>query len=470
MIARLLAATAVAGSLAACSMAPPYAVPSTAALPASFKEMAGWTPAAAADAQNRGQWWQAYGDPILIDLEARTAAHNQTLAVALAAYDQSRALAAQINAGRYPEIDAGALGVSNRRSVDAPLRPSGGANQYTTTQLAASMSYEIDLWGRVRNQVAAGKDQAQASAADLESVRLSLQAEVADDYIALRGLDAQEKLLRDTVDIYSRALELTQTRHDGGIASGVDVGRAQTQLSTARALLTDLNAQRALLEHAIAVVVGEPASSFNLAAAQPALALPRFPIGAPAALLQRRPDIAAAERRAAAANAQIGVAQAARFPTLLLNAQYGWQRDGGIDFLNAPDTIWMVGPQLAGALFDAGKRKAGVDVARANFDQAAASYRRVVLNALKDVEDQLALGARLAAEARDQDDATAAAQRTQDLATIRYRDGAATYLEVVTAQAAALTAERASLILQTRRLQASVDLVKAFGGAVSGAT
>jgi multidrug efflux system outer membrane protein len=296
MIARLLAATAVAGSLAACSMAPPYAVPSTAALPASYKEMAGWTPAAAADAQNRGQWWQAYGDPILIDLEARTAAHNQTLAVALAAYDQSRALAAQINAGRYPEIDAGALGVSNRRSVDAPLRPSGGANQYTTTQLAASMSYEIDLWGRVRNQVAAGKDQAQASAADLESVRLSLQAEVADDYIALRGLDAQEKLLRDTVDIYSRALELTQTRHDGGIASGVDVGRAQTQLSTARALLTDLNAQRALLEHAIAVVVGEPASSFNLAAAQPALALPRFPIGAPAALLQRRPDIAAAER------------------------------------------------------------------------------------------------------------------------------------------------------------------------------
>ena len=469
MIARLLAATAVAGSLAACSMAPPYAVPSTPTLPASFKAMAGWTPAAAADAQNRGQWWQAYGDPILIDLEAKTAAHNQTLAVALAAYDQSNALAAQVNAGRYPEIDAGGLDNRNRRSQGAPLR-NGGVNQYSTTQLAASMAYEIDLWGRVRNQVTASKDQAQASAADLESVRLSLQAEVADDYIALRGLDAQQKLLRDTVDIYGRALELTQTRHEGGIASGLDVGRAQTQLSTTRALLTDLNAQRALLEHAIAVVVGEPASSFMLAPAQPALALPRFPIGAPAALLQRRPDIAAAERRAAAANAQIGVAQAARFPTLVLNAQYGWQANGSFDFFSASDAIWMVGPQLASAVFDAGRRKAGVDVARANFDQAAASYRRVVLNALKDVEDQLALGARLAAEARDQDDATAAAQRTQDLATIRYRDGAATYLEVVTAQAAALTAERGSLILQTRRLQASVDLVKAFGGAVAGPT
>lgn len=465
MIARLFTTAAITASLAACSMAPPYAAPSTPALPSTFKEMGGWTPAAAADTQSRGAWWQAYGDPILNDLEARTAAANQTLAIALAAYDQARALAAQVRAGRYPEIDAAVIDNRNRRSEDAPLR-AGGVNQYSTTQLAATLSYEVDLWGRVRNLVAAGQAQAQASAADLESVRLSLQAEVADDYIALRGLDAQEKLLRDTVDIYSRALNLTQARHDGGVASGLDVGRAQTQLSTARALLTDLAAQRALLEHAIAVVVGEPASSFSLAAAQPAMSLPRFPIGAPAALLQRRPDIAAAERRAAAANAQIGVAQAARFPSLMLNAQYGWQADGSFDFLSASDAVWMVGPQLAGALFDAGRRKAGVDVAKAAFDQAAANYRRVVLVALKDVEDQLALGARLAAEARDQDDATAAAQRTQDLATIRYRDGAATYLEVVTAQAAALTAERASLILQTRRLQASVDLVKAFGGAV----
>jgi multidrug efflux system outer membrane protein len=466
MIAGLLLTVALAGPLGACAVGPAYVVPRTPVLPNSFKELGGWTPAAAADAQNRGPWWQAYGDPILIDLEGRAAIANQTLAQAVAAYDQARALAAQANAGRYPEIDGSGLSIRTRRSGNAPLR-AGGVNQYNTNQAAASLSYEVDLWGRVRNLVAAGRDQAQASAADLESVRLSLQAEVADDYLALRGLDAQTKLLSDTVDIYGRALELTQTRHSGGISSGLDVGRAQTQLSTAKAQLTDVLAQRALLEHAIAVVVGEPATTFSLAVAQPNLALPKFPVGAPASLLQRRPDIAAAERRAAAANAQIGVAQALRYPTLMLNAQYGWQNDGGIDFLNAPDAIWMVGPQLAGAIFDGGRRKAGVDVAKANFDQAAAGYRRSVLTALKEVEDQLALSARLAAEATDQDEAAAAAQRTQDLATIRYRDGAADYLEVVTAQAAALTAERASIILQTRRLQASVDLVKAFGGAVS---
>ncbi|MDB5438279.1 MAG: efflux transporter outer rane subunit [Caulobacteraceae bacterium] len=214
-------------------------------------------------------------------------------------------------------------------------------------------------------------------------------------------------------------------------------------------------------------MIGQPAPSFSLAPAQPILALPKFPIGAPAARLQRRPEVAAAERRAAAANSQVGLAQAARFPALTLGATYGWQSDGSFNIFNAPDAIWMVGPQLAGALFDGGRRKAGVEAAKANFNQAGANYRRTVLTALKEVEDQLALGARLAAEARDQDEATAAAQRTQDLATIRYRDGAANYLEVVTAQAAALTAERASLTLQTRRLQASVDLVRAFGGAVS---
>jgi multidrug efflux system outer membrane protein len=389
------------------------------------------------------------------------------LAAAVAAYDQARALAAQAAAGRYPEVDVGGLNTGARRSLNEPLRPVGGPNDYTTIQLAATASYEVDLWGRVRSLVAAGKDQAQASAADLESVRLSLQAEVADDYLNLRGLDAQAKLLSDTADIYAKALDLTQTRHSGGIASGLDVGRAQTQLSTARAQLTDVTAQRALLEHAIAAIIGAPAPSFSLAPAQPTLTLPHFPIGAPAALLQRRPDIAAAERRAAAANAQVGVAQAARFPALTLGAQYGWQSDGSFNIFNAPDAIWMVGPQLAGVLFDGGRRKAVVVAAKANFDEAGANYRGTVLTALKEVEDQLALGARLAAEAKDQDEAAAAAQRTEDLATIRYRDGAADYLEVVTAQAAALDAERASITLQTRRLQASVDLVKAFGGAVS---
>jgi NodT family efflux transporter outer membrane factor (OMF) lipoprotein len=465
--ARLLISLALTASLGGCSVTQPYVAPAAPAVPATFKEMGGWTPAAAADAMPRGTWWDAYGDPVLTALEARAATANPTLAAAVAAYDQARALAAQAAAGRYPEVDVGGVNTGARRSENAPLRPPGGANGYTTIQLAATASYEVDLWGRVRSLVAAGRAESQASAADLESVRLSLQAEVADDYLNLRGLDAQAKLLTDTVDIYAKALDLTQTRHSGGIASGLDVGRAQTQLSTARAQLTEVTAQRALLEHAIAAVIGEPASSFSLAPAQPTLTLPHFPIGAPAALLQRRPDIAAAERRAAAANAQVGIAQAARFPALTLGAQYGWQSDGSFNIFNAPDAIWMVGPELAGVLFDGGRLKAGVAAAKANFVQAGANYRGTVLTALKEVEDQLALGARLAAEARDQDEATAAAQRTQDLATIRYRDGAADYLEVVTAQAAALDAQRASITLQTRRLQASVDLVKAFGGAVS---
>jgi multidrug efflux system outer membrane protein len=336
-IVSLALAAALGASMGGCAVTQPYVAPAPATVPASFKEMAGWTPAAAADAQPRGQWWDAYGDPILTDLESRAATANPTLASAVAAYDQARALAAQAAAGRYPEIDGSGLNTGARRSQDAPLRPPGGANGYTTVQLAATVSYEVDLWGRVRSLVAAGRAQAEASAADLQSVRLSLQAEVADDYLALLGLDAQAKLLSDTVDIYAKALDLTQTRHSGGVASGLDVGRAQTQLFTARAQLTDVSAQRALFEHAIAAVIGQPASSFNLAPAQPVLTLPRFPIGAPAALLQRRPDIAAAERRAAAANAQVGVAQAARFPALTLGATYGWQTDGSFNIFNAPD-------------------------------------------------------------------------------------------------------------------------------------
>ncbi|MCI3180948.1 RND transporter [Caulobacter sp. CCUG 60055] len=461
--ADLAVAAAVAALLSACSSAPPYRPP-VVAPPAAFKEAGPWTPAAPeAGAAPRGAWWRVYGDPTLDDLEARAAKANPGLAAAVAAYDQARAYAAQARAGLLPELDGAGSAVRNHRSDHAPLRV-GGPDDYSNIQVGASLSYEIDLWGRVRGQVAAAGAQAQASAADLESVRLSLQAELADDYLALRGLDAQEKLLVDTVAAYQRALELTEIRHAGGAATAMDVGRAQTQLSTAKAQVSDVAAQRALYEHAIAALVGEPASSFALAPRQARLTQPRVPVGAPSALLQRRPDVAAAERRAAAANAQIGVAQAARFPALTLSGSAGWQSAGGVDLFSAPNTFWMLGPQLAGAIFDAGRRKAGVEAARAAYEQAAQTYRGAMLAAFRGVEDQMALSNKLADEAKDQDDAVAAARRTEALAMTRYRQGAANYLEVVTAQTAALQAERSALALETRRLQASVDLVRALGG------
>jgi NodT family efflux transporter outer membrane factor (OMF) lipoprotein len=454
--------TAVMGG---CSLAPAYAPPTT-PVTAAFKEQGPWTPAAPADAQPRGQWWAMFADPVLDDLEARAEKANPSLAAAVAAYDQARALAAQARAGLIPEIDGSATAQRTRRSTNAPLRV-GGPDEYKTEQVGASVAYEVDLWGRLRNLAAGAGDRAQASAEDLRSMRLSLQADLADDYLTLRGLDAQLRLLSTTEAAYARAMTLTQIRHDGGAAAGLDVARAQTQLSTIRAQITDTTAQRALMEHAIAALVGESASAFSLAPTTAALPTPKVAVGAPSVLLQRRPDIAAAERRAAAANADIGVARAALFPALMLDGSAGWQSAGGINLLQAPNTYWMIGPQLLGPIFDGGRRRAGVRATRAAFDQASANYRGVVLNAFRDVEDQMALANRLAAEATDQTDAVVAARRSVELADIRYRQGVATYLDVVTAQSAALTAEQAAIQLNTRRLQASVNLTRALGGAWS---
>jgi multidrug efflux system outer membrane protein len=463
--ARLLLAGAVALALAGCSLAPPYAPPATPIAPA-FKEQGPWTPAAPADAQPRGQWWAMFSDPVLDDLEARAEKGNPSLASAVAAYDQARAFAAQARAGLVPEVDGGATAQRTRRSDNQPLRV-GGPDAYTADQVGVSVAYEIDLWGRLRNLARGAGDRAQASEADLRSMRLSLQADLADDYLTLRGLDSQLRLLTSTAAAYQRALELTQFLHDGGNATGLDVARAQTQLSTAKAQITDVGAQRALMEHAIAALVGESASQFSLAPVDAPLPQPKVAVSAPSTLLQRRPDIAAAERRAAAANADIGVARAALFPTLSLDGSAGWQNAGAGNLLSAPNTYWMIGPQLVGAIFDGGRRKAGVRAARAAFDQASADYRGVVLNAFRDVEDQMALANRLAAEAKDQTDAVTAAEQSVDLANIRYRQGVATYLDVVIAQTAALSAEQAAIQLTTRRLQASVNLTRALGGAWS---
>ncbi len=448
-------------SLASCSLAPPYVAPTTVAPPA-FKE-AGWSTAAPADATPRGAWWTVFRDPVLDALEARIEGASPTLAAALARYDQARANVDIFAADRLPTVTAN--GGASRQRVSG-LRPlgSGAAATYGTLSLGASLDYEIDLWGRVRNSVRAGRADAQASAADLASVRLSLQASLADAYYRLRGLDAQAELLRQTVAAFTRARDLTATRHEGGISSGLDVNRAETLLSSARAQVSDIANQRAATEHEIAALVGEVASAFTIAPVVVPLEPPGVTAGVPSELLQRRPDIAEAERRIFAANARIGVARAAFYPSLSLGLGGGVEASGGSLF-STPATYWALGPAAALlTLFDGGRNRARLRISKAEYAEVSANYRETVLGAFREVEDGLASSRNLATQAGDQRDAAAAAERTRELALTRYRDGASDYLEVVTAQTAALDAERATLVLQTVRMRTSVDLIRALGG------
>lgn len=462
---RLTLAALSGTALAGCNLAPAYH-PAQVPVPEHFATTPGWDMATPMDAAPRGAWWQGFNDPRLDALETQAQQASPTLAAALARYDAATAAARVSAAALLPEVDASGSAERLRVSRDRP-QSNGHSSTYDVYNLGGALTYEIDFWGRVRNSVRAARAEAQAGAGDLASARLSLQAEVADAYVRLRGLDAQAQFLRSAVTAYQRAWQLNHDRHVGGAATALDENRALSQLSSAKAQVSAIAAQRAMTEHELAAAVGEVASTFSIPADANPVAMPALPASAPAQLMQRRPDIAAAERRMFEANAQIGMARAAQFPTVTLGGSGGWQATGGHNLLSAPDTVWALGP-LAATLpvFDAGKRRAQVREARAQFDQAAASYRGTVIGAFQQAEDALSAAVNYTAEARDQTTAAQAALRTSDLALIRYREGATDYLDVVTAQTDALTAERSRIVVETQRRQAAIALVKAMGGQV----
>ena len=449
--------------VAGCDLAPAYRAP-TLAVPAAYKEVpAGWQVATPSAGALPAAWWGAFGDPVLDDLEARVEAGNPTLAEYVARYDAARGQLGVSRADLFPAATVSGTANRGRGSENGPLPSNGRAgNDYV---VSGSLAYEIDLFGRVRNQIRASRGEVRASAADVAGIRLGLQSQLASTYYQLRGADARLALLDATVKAYQRAYDLTLARRAGGIASGLDTNRARTQLSSARAEISATRAQRATFEHALAALAGGPASGFAVAARPDPLPAPPVVASAlPSALLERRPDIDAAERRVYAANARIGVARAALYPSLTLAADGGFESTGA-SLISKASSFWALGPAAAAlTLFDGGARRSRVRIARAQFDEAAAIYKQTVLTAFREVEDDYATATNQIVEQRDLADATAAAERTRDLALVRYRDGASDYLEVVTAQTAALDSERALIELRTQRLLTTVDTVRAIGG------
>ena len=452
---------ALAGLLAGCSLAPVYSPPAI-SIPAAYAHQDGWTLAKPADNLSRGPWWERFSDVTLNGLEAQIEGQNPELAAALARYDQARDFVDQARSGLFPTVGLGASTSANRQSEHRPLR-AGGPDNYGDSQLGVTVGYELDFWGKIRNEVASRRALAQASDADAATIRLSLQAELATDYFMLRGLDSQAQLLRDTVTAYGKAYDLTDALYQGKVGTMADVSRAQTQLSTAKAQLSDVMAARALLEHAIAALIGKPASDFSLAPAVGVLEPPAVPLELPSTLLQRRPDIASAERAVFAANAEIGVAKAAFFPTISLGGVGGWQASAG-NLLTAANLFWSLGPSVSLPLFQGGLLKAREKQAYAVFNETTDNYRAVVLTAFREVEDARSQLTWLGKEQLDTDQAATSAQTTLDAALTLYRDGATDYLNVVTAQTALLQAQQSGLQLKTRRLVADVGLIRALGG------
>ncbi|MDE1982225.1 MAG: efflux transporter outer membrane subunit [Betaproteobacteria bacterium] len=462
---RRLVPSALALMLGACSLAPTYQVPDSAPAPQSFKESQGWKTAVPADSVSRGAWWEQFQDPVLNALEAKVGAANQDIKAALARLDQAQAAVGVARSYYFPTATANASSVNQRVSTKKPFYFAAFDPKYQDNLLGLNVSYEVDVWGRIRNAVAASDALAMASAADLATLDLSTRAELAKDYFALRSYDAEQGVLDRAVESYRTLYELTQQLFEGGGASAADVALAKVQWQNATTQATDNRLKRSQMEHAIAVLTGESASTFSLPAQAGFTALPPpVAVGLPSSLLERRPDIAAAERRVAAANAEIGVARAAFFPVFGLNAAGGFENGNTAGWLSAPSRYWAMGPTATLTVFDAGRRQAVTDQAHAVFDEAAANYRQTVLQAFQEVEDNLAALRDLEQGFQSVSEANQAAGEALKQANFRYQGGIASYLEVMTAQNQALQSEFAVSDLRARRLMASVQLVKALGG------
>lgn len=476
-ITPITAITAAACWLTACSLAPTYKVPetkpsatykeadaTTPPAPAAQPDVGTWTPAQPADNAMRNAWWTSFKDPTLDDLEQSAFAANQNLAAAEARYRQARATADIAGTELFPTINLTSSGERERTSKYSPLNNTGAAKIGGDYVLRAQTSYELDFWGRVRNTIAAARSRTQASAADLATAQLSIQTELASEYFELRGFDAQIELLIKTEAAYQEALRITQNRFNGGAAAEVDVDQAQTQLDSTQVQLADTRLSRAQMEHAIAILTGVPPAAFSLEATPLKVIPPAVAAGLPSQLLQRRPDVASAERQVFAANAEIGVARAAWYPTFSLDGGIGFEGTSTGNWFEAPSRIWSLGPSAVLTVFDFGLRRAQNDQAIAAFDETVANYRQTVLTAYGEVEDQLAAIHGLDAQIEAQGRAVASSQRSLDQSNYRYQGGIVTFLEVVSTQNAALQSQQAALNLRVRRLNATVQLIKALGG------
>lgn len=459
---RPLAVIVMSLALGACTLGPDYQRPP---LPDAhaFKQAEGWKSAAPADALQRGDWWKLYGDAELDALVSRLNVSNQNLAVAEAQYRQARALVRSARSQLFPTL-SGNAGVTRSRQTTGSSSSNVSAGVSESYEAGLSASWELDLWGRLRRGLEANRATMQASAADLAAVRLSLQAELVQTYLQLRVMDEQQRLLDQTVAAYARSLRLTENQYRAGIVPKSDVAQAQTQLKSTQAQAIDLKWQRAQLEHAIAVLIGVPPAELSIAVRDDIPSLPEVPLALPSQLLERRPDVAAAEREVMAANAEIGIAEAAWYPDLTLSASGGYRNSSFNQLFEVPNRFWSLGPQLALTLLDFGGRRAELERAEAAYDQTVATYRQTVLDSFREVEDYLVQLRVLGDESVVQREALEAAQESLRLIENQYRAGTVDYLSVVTVQTTALNNERTNLTLLGDRLLTSVQLIAALGG------